>query len=129
MIQAKLNISNHQKGKKQNKFSQKTSTLAGNIVSRKGHVSVIDLFLEIGWLRLDKLNDWKQGKITFLEKVITANLSKISKTMKEFRSWTVHSKLKERIIAYKHKGYRLRFTKTGELNIETAYSTRYELVK
>lgn len=118
-----------EKTKKKTNFSQKIATLAGNIVSRKGHVSVIDLFIEIGWLRPDKLNDWKLGKISYLEKIITANLSKISRAMKEFKSWAVHSKLKARFHVYKHKSHTLRFSKTGELNIETAYSMYYVLIR
>jgi hypothetical protein len=104
-------------------------TLAGNIVSKKGYVSVIDLFLEIGWLTPEKLNDWRQGKITFLEKAITANLSKISRTMKELKSWADYSNLKASVTVYKHKNHRLRFSKTGELNIETAYCTHFVLIK
>lgn len=117
------------KKKKKINFSQKIATLAGNIVSRKGDVSIIDLFIEMGWLQPDKLNDWKLRKIPYLERVIIANLSKISRAMKEFKSWAVHSKLKATLSVYKHKGHRLRFSKTGQLNIETAYSTHYVLIK
>jgi hypothetical protein len=49
--------------------------------------------------------------------------------MKEFKYWAVHSKLKASITVYKHKGYKLRFSKTGQPNIETAYSTHYVLLK
>jgi hypothetical protein len=129
MIQEQIKKSELKKAKKKINFSQKIATLAGTIVSRKGHVSVVDLFIEIGWLQSDKLNDWKQGRISYLERVITANLSKISRAMKEFKSWAVHSKLKARFSIYKHKGHRLRFSKTGELNIETAYSTHYVLIR
>jgi hypothetical protein len=109
-------------------FSQQM-TLAGNIVSKKGYVSVIDLFLEIGWLTPEKINDWRQGKIAFLEKVITANLSKISRTMKELKSWADYSNLQASVTVYKHKNHRLRFSKTGELNIEMAYCTHFVLIK
>lgn len=129
MIQEQIKNSEPKKLKRKKSSSQKIATLAGNIVSRKGHVSVIDLFIEIGWLKPDKLNDWKLGKIPYLERIITANLSKISRAMKEFKSWAVHSNLKARFTVYKHKNHRLRFSKTGELNIETAYSTHYVLIR
>lgn len=115
--------------KKKVVLSQRVATLAGNIVSQKGYVSVIDLFVEIGWLTPSQVTDWKMGKVPYLERIITANLSKISKTMKEFRSWALHSKLKPSLTVYKHKSCKLRFSKTGEPNIETAYSTHYELQK
>ena len=129
MIQEKIKNQCPKKTKKKQNASQKIATLAGNIVSEKSYVSIIDLFMAMGWLKPDKLNDWKLGKISYLERVITANLSKISRKMKEFKSWAIHSKLKARITIYKHKSHRLRFSKTGDLNIETAYSTHYLLIR
>ena len=116
------------KGKKKS-LSKQVTTVAGNVVSKKGYVSAIELFLEIGWLTQDKLSDWKTGKIPYLELVVAANLKKLSRTMKEFRSWASHAKLKTSITTYKHKSCRLRFSKSGNPNIETAYSTHYVLLK
>ena len=117
------------KKKKKKTPIQQVRTVAGNVVSKKGYVSAIDLFLGIGWLTQDKLSDWKKGKIPYLEQVVTANLKKISKAMKEFRTWAIHSKLKSSITVYKHKSCRLRFSKSGSPTIETAYSTHYVLLK
>lgn len=109
------------------KFSQNVAVIAGNVVSHQGWVSPIDLFLGMGWLNQEKLSDWKKGKTPYLERVITANLSKLSKTMKEFKSWATHSKLKPSITVYKHKNCKLRFSKSGNPYIESAYSTHYIL--
>lgn len=117
---------NMQKTKK-TKFSQSVATVAGSAVSLKGYVSVIDLMLGLNWLTPDKVNDWKKGKIPYLERVITANLAKISRTMKEFKAWALYSKLKPSQTMYKHKSYRLRFSKSGHPSIELAYSTHYVL--
>ncbi len=117
-----------QKCSEKKKF-QRVASVAGDVVSKKGYVSVIDLFLGIGWLTLDKVVDWKSGKIPYLEQVITANVSKISRTMKEFKSWAIHSKLKASFTGYKHKSHKLRFSKTGQPNIENAYCTHYVLIK
>ena len=70
-----------------------------------------------------------QGKVPYLELVISANLAKISTVMKDLKSWALYSKLKPSITIYKHKNYKLRFSKTGHPNIETAYSTHYVLLK
>lgn len=129
MTQTQVEEQTPKKLNKKKKFSHKIANVAGSIISRKGYVSTIDLFFEIGWLKQDKLNDWKHGKISYLERVITANLSKISKVMKELKSWAIHSKLKPSFTVYKHKSHKLRFSKTGQLNIETAYSTHYTLIK
>ncbi len=111
--------------KQKKKFSQAVATVAGNAVSLKGYVSVIDVMVGLNWLSIDNLNHWKRGRVPYLERVIMANLTKISRTMKEFKAWAVHSKLKSSLTVYKHKSYRLRFSKSGHLNIETAYGTHY----
>ena len=103
------------------KFSQNVAAIAGKVVSQQGWVSPIDLFVGMGWLNQEKLSDWKKGKTPYLERVITANLSKLSKTMKEFKSWATHSKLKSSITIYKHKNCKLRFSKSGNPYIESAY--------
>jgi hypothetical protein len=115
--------------KKKKNISQRVASEAGKIVSQQGYVSVIDLFLKIGWLAPDKLLDWKRGRVPYLERVITANLGKISRAMKEFRSWAIHSKLKASVTIYKHGNHPLHFSKTGQSVIETAYSTHYVLIK
>jgi len=129
MDQIQTQKNSTKKTKKNKKISQLIAIAAGDVISKKGYVSVIDLFLRIGWLTSDNVVDWKSGKIPYLKRVITANLSKISRTMKEFKSWAIHSKLKASFTNYKHKSHKLRFSKTGELNIEIAYSTHYVLVK
>ena len=111
------------------KFSQNVASIAGAAISRNGYVSPIDLFVGLGWLTIVKLTDWKMGKVPYLELVITASLGKLSKTMKEFRAWAVHSNLKPSHTVYKHKSCLLRFSKSGISNIEDAYSTHYILVK
>ena len=115
--------------KKKKSLSQKVATVAGNVVSKQGYVSAIDLLLGLGWLNQDTLLDWKRGKIPYLERVVTANLKKISKAMKEFSLCATHAKLKKSITVYKHKNYKLRFSKSGNPNIETAYSMHFVLVK
>ena len=110
-------------------LSKQVATVAGHIVSQKGVVSVIDVLLAISWLSQKNLDAWKTGKIPYLEAVITANLKKISSTMKEFIAWGEHSKLKASTTVYKHKNVKLRFSKSGSNTIEAAYCTHYVLLK
>lgn len=112
---------------KKRAYSQKVASIAGQEISNKGYVSPIDLFMGIGWLTKEKLIDWRMGKITYLERVLTANLSKLTKTMREFRAWAKHANLKPSKMVYKHKNCVLRFSKSGNPNIEDAYSTHYVL--
>lgn len=113
--------------KKKKTITQSVATAAGNVVSKKGYVSAIDLFIGLGWLTPGQVVDWRKGKIPYLERVVMANLNKLTRTMKEFKAWAIHSKLKPSLTAYKHKGSHLRFSKSGQKNIEIAYSTHYVL--
>jgi hypothetical protein len=115
--------------KKKQLLSQKVATVAGSVVSKQGYVSAIDLFLGLGWLSQANLSAWKKRQVPYLERIITTNLKKISRTMKEFRLWANHSKLKKSIAVYKHKSQKLRFSKSGNPNIELAYSTHFVLLK
>jgi len=101
------------KKKRPKPLSQKVATTAGLVVSKQGYVSAVDLFIGLGWLNQANLLDWKKGKIPYLERVVTANLKKISRAMKEFRTWATHAKLKKSITIYKHKSHKLRFSKSG----------------
>ena len=115
--------------KKKKSFSHSIANAAGKVVAKKGYVSTVDLFLELSWLTSHKLDDWKMGRIPHLERVITANLKKISRTMKELRSWAIHSNLNQSMTAYRHKGHPLQFSKSGNTHIESAYRTHYVLPK
>ena len=108
---------------------QNIPSIAGKIISEKGVASTMDVFIAIGWLAPEKFADWHNGRVPYLESVITASLGKISKAMKELWIWAIHSNLKQSITVYKHNGSRLRFSKTGEVNIEMAYSTHYLLIR
>ena len=45
------------------------------------------MLVGIGWLDPKQLKDWRRGRVDYLERVVHANLSRISEAMKLFRSW------------------------------------------
>lgn len=71
----------------------------------------------MGYLQPIHVQDWKNGKIPYLEKVIPANLHKISHAMKCFRKWADQKSLKpsETVYLAKTKGPKkpLQFSKSG----------------
>lgn len=96
---------------------------------RQNYVSTIDIFIGIGFLQPVHVQDWKKGKIPYLEKVIQGNLGKISHVMKCFRQWVIQKSLKPSETAYlaRTRGQKreLQFSKSGSPQIETAYRTPY----
>lgn len=113
----------------QKNLEKMVANVAGEAVSRQGQVSATDVLIGIGWLSKEKFEAWRLGRVPYLERVINANLSKISRAMKAFRSWAIHSKLEPRPITYKRRSHPLRFSKSGTASIEEAYRTHFVLVK
>ncbi|MDI9634448.1 hypothetical protein QM565_01395 [Geitlerinema splendidum] len=102
---------------------------AGEALFRQHYVSSIDVLMGMGYLQPIHVQDWKNGKISYLEKAIPANLHKISHAMKCFRKWADQKGLKpsETIYLAKTRGPKrhLQFSKSGHPQIELAYRTHY----
>ena len=92
---------------------------------RRGFAAPVDVFMDIGVLNKARYDDWRMGRVPFLEAVCTANLHKLSEIMKEIRSYAARTGLKSSVSSYRHKGKALRFSKTSNLKIEEAYATHY----
>jgi hypothetical protein len=102
---------------------------ANSILHEKKFVSVTDIFLHMGWLNSALVQDWRKGKVPYLERVIQTNLNKISRAIRFFQSWAKNNNLKPSETAYLLKTGRtkrdLQFTKYGDENLERAYRTHY----
>lgn len=91
-------------------------------------VSVIDVLVGMGWLTTPQVDRWRQGRVDYLERQVAANLSKISTAMAAFRHWARNEGLKPSETAYlaRSRDHRpLRFSKSGNPTIETAFRTHW----
>ena len=91
-------------------------------------VTAIDVLLGIQWLQPGQIEDWRRGRLPYLEAAVAANLHKISAAMKLFRGWGQRRGLAPSETAYVSRtGDRrpLRFSKSGEEAIERAYRTHW----
>ena len=100
----------------------------------RGFATPVDVLMDVGVLTKQKYEDWRFGRVSFLEAVCTVNLSKLSLIMKEVRHYASKNGLKPSSSVYKQwglktKGHkpviRLHFSKTGKPEIEAAYATHY----
>ncbi|MBI3681028.1 MAG: hypothetical protein HY235_11600 [Acidobacteria bacterium] len=98
-------------------------------LAARGYVSAIDVLTGTGMLALTRLQDWRKGRVDFLERVIQGNLKKISLAMSMFRRWARTNGLKPSETGYvRHtRGgtLKLRFSKSGDPGIEKSYRTHY----
>ena len=94
-------------------------------IQTRGYAAPVDVLMDIGVLDRRKYDDWRAGRVPYLEAVCTANLHKLSEMMKKIRGYAVRTGLKPSVSSYKHKGKSLQFSKTGNPKIEEAYATHY----
>lgn len=102
-------------------------------IYQKGYVSPIDLFLAMGWLTYQKVEQWRFSKIPYLERVTSVNLAKLNVALKVLRKFAREQKLKPSITVYKSwgKGKKrtLQFSKSGQPHMEKLYATHYVRIK
>ncbi|ETA82592.1 hypothetical protein [Youngiibacter fragilis] len=96
-----------------------------NLISAEGYAAPVDVLIEIGILSKKDHDEWRSGKVQYLERVCRANLSKLSLVMHEVRSYAVKNGLKPSWTAYIHKGKPLRFSKSSDEKIERSYATHF----
>jgi hypothetical protein len=93
------------------------------------YVSAIDVLTGMGLLAQTHVESWRKGRIDFLERMIQANLKKISQSMALFRQWALDKNLKPSETQYvcrtRNGPVNLRFSKSGDPAIEQHYRTHY----
>ena len=91
-------------------------------------VTAIDVLIGVGWLEPRGVDEWRQGRVDYLERVTVANLGKISTAMRCFRRWAQSRGLKPSETTYRARTRDrrpLRFSKSGDPAIERAYRTHW----
>src|SRR5689334_3326984 len=63
-------------------------------------ISAIDVLLRLGWLPHARLDEWRQGRLIYLEAGIATNLHKISSAMQIFHRWARDRELTPSETAY-----------------------------
>ncbi|HAK96345.1 MAG TPA: hypothetical protein DCM87_15470 [Planctomycetes bacterium] len=99
------------------------------LLARGKVVAPVDLLVGMSLLDPAKLEDWQRGRVPYLEKVIGCNLTRLSRLLRILRFHAHDLNLVPSTTAYMRRGkgpkQRLRFTKTGDGNLEEAYSRHF----
>jgi hypothetical protein len=116
--------------KNDKQMEERVARVAEAVLAERGFVTPIDVLVGLGWLQESRVEDWRQGRVAYLERVTVANLSKISRAMRAFRRWAERRGLKPRETGYvrrtrSHHRRPLRFSKSGAPAIERAYRTHW----
>jgi hypothetical protein len=110
------------------KLEERVTRAAEAALAEHKFVTPIDVLVGIGWLEPRRVDEWRQGRVEYLEAVVNASLAKISTAMRLFRRWASARSLKPSETEYvsRSRGRRpLRFSKTGDQAIERAYRTHW----
>ena len=103
----------------------------------RGFATPVDVLMEIGYLSKKDYENWRHGRVPYLERVCTANLSKLSTVMHQMRFYARNAGLKPSFCYYKQWGVKkkngqghkpvipLRFSKSGAPEIERCYATHF----
>ena len=103
----------------------------------RGFAAPVDVLMEVGYLSKQDYENWRYGRVDYLERVCKANLSKLSLVMREMRSYAAKAGLKPSFCYYKRWGTKkkngqgrkpvipLRFSKSGTPEIERWYATHF----
>jgi hypothetical protein len=99
------------------------------ILARGKVVAPVDVLIGMHLLTPERLEDWRRGRVPYLEKVIVCNLTRLSRLRRILRFHAHDLNLVPSVTVYKRWGkgpkQRLRFTKTGDPKLEQAYARHF----
>ncbi len=103
----------------------------------RGYAAPVDVLMDIGVLPKQKYEDWRFGRVPYLERVCTVNLRKLSLIMHQMRVYAQKVGLKASFTCYNQWGVKgkpgqgnkpaiqLQFSKSGNPNVERWYATHF----
>lgn len=98
-------------------------------LERQQYVSAIDVLAGMGLLPASRVEDWRKGRIDFLERAIQGNARKISSSVAAFRRWAEAKGLRPSETRYVRRTrtgtVELRFSMSGDPSIEQHYRTHF----
>ncbi len=99
------------------------------ILARSKVVAPVDVLVGMDLLAPKALDDWRRGRVPYLEKVINCNLTRLHRLLRILRFHAHDLNLVRSVTVYTRWGkgpkHRLRFTKTGDRRLEEAYARHF----
>lgn len=90
-------------------------------------VMPVDVLIAMDLLTAQGVDNWRRGRVPYLERIITCNLSRLGRILRILRFHAHDLKLKPSLTVYLRSGsgprQRLQFTKTQDPKLEQAYAT------
>lgn len=98
-------------------------------LGRGNVVAPVDVLVGMGLLTPERLEDWRRGRVAYLERVVRCNRTRLSRLLRILRFHAHDLKRAPSLTVYmrwgKGRRERLRFTRSGNPNLEEAYSRHF----
>jgi hypothetical protein len=111
------------------KYYPKIVKAVDNELKSQNFITPIRVFVLMGLLQAQDIDNWRKGRVPYLERVIKCNLAKAGRILRILRFHAHDLNLKPSITVYRRKTgggkIPLRFSKYGDKNIEEAYSRHF----
>ena len=121
----KITLTNYQ----QDRYYARIVKATEDLLREKGFVAPIELFIRMDLLSPALVENWRRGRIPYLERAIQCNLSKGNRILRILRMHAHDLDLKPVATVYKRctKGPRtlLQFSKAGDRALEEAYARHF----
>jgi hypothetical protein len=111
------------------KYYLKIAKAVDTELKSQNFVAPLRVFISLGLLENHDVDDWRKGRIPYLERAVKCNLVKASRILRILSFHAHHLNLKPSMTVYKRNSagakIPLRFSKSGERNIEESYSRHF----
>jgi hypothetical protein len=114
---------------RKDKYYPRVVSAVGKILVRSDVVAPSDILIEMGNLSKKNYEAWRKGQVPYLERVVAGSLSKANRILRIIGFHVHDLNMVPRPTVYRQwgKGKKriLRFSKSGDPNLEKAYSRHY----
>jgi hypothetical protein len=108
---------------------RRIASAVGSILERTDVLAPVEVLIAMDILAPAHLEDWRRGRVPYLERVIQGSLPRLSRILRILRQQALALGLKPSVTVYNRWGkgprQRLRFTRTGDPGLERAYACHF----
>ena len=114
---------------RKDKYYPRVVRAVARVLSKSEVVAPVDVLIEMGNLSQNNHDAWRQGKVPYLERIFEGSLSKANRILRIIGFHAHDLNMVPKITHYhqwgKGKKRDLQFSKSGDKNLEEAYSRHY----
>lgn len=104
-------------------------------ILKNGYATTVQILMDLQILSKENYEKWRFGRVDYLEHVCKVNLTRLGFILRTMQEYGKKQGLKESFTYYKKWGNKgkttakLRFSKSGNKNVEMSYSTHFVISK